>query len=284
MICRINQAPNQRLPVMLPFRPAAPGHPIYPPSVAVPIGSASKALYGLSTSRSVGPWHSHPLGYFSQPFPPPCSNRINAPFVSYHRINPVFGVRPIMYPVAMVHRDTAASSTGIEPVTPSSSPELAGQKTASPDQTVARSSDQTGVEKEIGVIKADGTDKPMDDNRPGKADSTQPTRIRPNKVINGPRSRTTFNTSQLRMMRDRFGKHPYIDPPEAIELAYALGITEKSLSIWFANERRRVKFTSKLPATPQLSRNYSRRRTSDLFTTSEISRPNDALIEKDTHK
>ena len=277
---------------MVPFRPTTPGHPIYPPSVAVPVGPSSEALYRLSAFRSIGPGYPHPLGYLSQSFSSLCNNGFNAPFMGYQqppglvwRINPVFGVRPIMYPVATARRDTAAPSTGVEPVKPSSSTELAGQKTASPDQTVARSSDQTGVEKEIGVVKADGINKPLDDNRPGKADSTQPTSKRPNNVISGFRSRTTYSRSQLQTMRDRFRKRPYIEQPEAIKLADSLGVTEKSLSIWFANERRRTKLTSnKLPATPQLSRNYSRRRVNDLFATSEISRPNDALIEKDTHK
>lgn len=270
---------------MLPFRPATPGHPIYPSSVAVPAFPTSEALYGLSASRSVGPWYPHPSGYFSQSFPPPCSNGINAPFMGYHqppgfawRINPVLGVSPIMYPV-----DTAHGATGIESVTPSSSPELAAQKTAT-GQTVANGSDQTVVEEEIDVVKADDIGKPLDDNRAGKADSTQLTGKRPNKVRSGPRTRTAFTMYQLQIMRDRFDKHHYIDKPEARELACVLGITARSLRIWFANERRRIKFTSNLPATPQLSRSYARRQVSDLFATSEIRRPNDALIEKYTHK
>ena len=268
---------------MLPFRPVAPGHPIYPPSVAAPVGSASGALYGLCASRSVGPWHPHPLGYCSQPFPPIRSDGVNAPFMGYQqlpglvwRINPVFGVRPMMNPV-----DTARRATATEPVTRSSFPELAAEKTACPDQTVARSSGQTAVVEKIDVVTAADIGKPLDDNR---ADSTQPTRIRPNKVRNGPRSRTTYNTHQLRTMRDRFDKSRYIDHPEATELAFKLGITPKSLLIWFSNERRRARFTSNVPATPPLSRGYSRRRVSELFASSAISRPNDALIEKDTQK
>lgn len=273
---------------MLPFRPTTPGHPIYPPSVAVPIGPASEALYRFSAPRSIGPGYPHPLGYLSQSFPSLCNNGFNAPFMGYHqppgfvwRINPVSGVRPIIYPVDMAHRAAASSSTGIESVAPFSFPERAAQKTASRDQTVAKSSDQTVVKEEIDVFKADDAGRPLDDNR---ADSTQPTRKHPTRVRNGPRTRTTYNTLQLRIMRDRFDKHRYIDQPEAIELAFALGITPKSLLIWFSNERRRVKFTSNSPVAPQLSRNYSRRRAIDLFGISEISRPSDALIEKDTRK
>lgn len=250
---------------MLPFRPAAPGHPIYPPSVAVPAGPAGEALYRLSASRSVGPWYPRPFGYFSQSFLPPYSNGINAPFMGYHQapgfvwhINPVSGVRPIMYPVDAAH---SASAAGIESVTPFSSP-------ASPDQTVARSSDQTVVEEEeINVVNANNFDKPLDDTRAGKADSTQLMVSRPHMVSNVPRNRITFNTYQLRIMRDRFDKHHYIDRREASELACVLGIPSRSLLIWFSNERRRVKLTSNLPVTPRLSRNYTRCRASDLLAT-----------------
>ena len=273
---------------MLPFRPVAPGHPIYLPSVAEPVGPASEALYRLAASRSVGPWYPPPLGYFSQPFPPPFSNGINAPFMGYHqppelawRINPVYGVSPILHPADTAHGATVAPSTGIKPVSLASSPERTAQKTASPNQTDAGSSGQTVVDQEIDVVKADDIAKPLDNNRAGTADSTQPTRKRPNK---GPRSRTVFTMHQLRIMRDRFDKHRHIDRPEAHELACVLGITEKSLSIWFSNERRRVKLTSNLPDKPQLSRGYARRQVSDLFATSEIRRPNDALIEQDTRK
>ena len=269
---------------MLPFRPAAPGHPIYPPSVAVPAGPAGEALYRLSASRSVGPWLPRPPGYFSQSFAPPYSHSVNVPLIAYYqppgfawRINPVPWVRPILYPVDAAHKATAASPTGIESVTPSSSQELAAQKTASPDQTAAKSSDQTVVEEEIDVVNANDIDKPLDDARAGKADSTQLTVRRPNMVRSGPRGRTIYNTHQLQIMRDRFDKRRYIEPQEAIELAYALGITVKSLNIWFSNERRRAKFTSNYSAKPRLSRNYSRRQVNDHLSTSAISRPIDIL-------
>ena len=240
---------------MLPFCPAAPGS-FSPPLIEAPPGSASEALQKLAALHSVGISEPARPGYFNQYNPPHYSHPADKTFMECRQpsgfhwsVNPVFGVRPIMYPENTTQIAPTDSSTGAEAVTPANSPDPGPREATGPDQIV--------VNEEIEADEVADIAGPLNDDRARKADSTQFTTRDAIKVSSEPPpKKITFSVKQLRIMRNRFDTDHYIHRSEATELANKLGITVKSLLNWFANERRRFKLASGFSTPPGLIRPF----------------------------
>ena len=57
------------------------------------------------------------------------------------------------------------------------------------------------------------------------------------------KSRATFTTEQVEVMERYYQTNPYIPSSTRVQLARALGMTEKQVKFWFQNRRRKDKLT-----------------------------------------